>query len=131
MVNSDYCILKRISCKCKLSNIQNIYISVCMHAKSLQLCPALCDPMDHSPPGSSVHGILQARILEWVACPCLWEGLPRCPSGKEPTCQYRICLRQRFDLWIRKIPWTRAWQFTSVFLPGECHGQRSPEGYSP
>ena len=32
-----------------------------------QLCPALCDPMDCSPPGSSVHGILQARILEWVA----------------------------------------------------------------
>ena len=30
-------------------------------------CPTLCDPMDHSPPGSSVHGILQARILEWLA----------------------------------------------------------------
>ena len=36
---------------------------MCMHAKSLQLCPALCDPMDWSLPGSSVHGILQARIL--------------------------------------------------------------------
>ena len=36
-------------------------------AKSLQLCPTICDPMDYSPPGSSVHGILQARILEWVA----------------------------------------------------------------
>ena len=34
------------------------------HAQS---CPALCDPMDCSPPGSSVHGILQARILEWIA----------------------------------------------------------------
>ena len=33
----------------------------------IQLCPALCDPMDYSLPGSSVHGILQARILEWVA----------------------------------------------------------------
>ena len=32
-----------------------------------QLCPILCDPVDCSPPGSSVHGILQARILEWVA----------------------------------------------------------------
>ena len=40
-----------------------------MHAKSLQLCPTLCDPMDHSPPGSSPHRILQARILEWVAMP--------------------------------------------------------------
>ena len=41
----------------------------CMHAKSLQLCPTLCDPMDYSPLGSSVHGILQERILEWVAMP--------------------------------------------------------------
>ena len=40
---------------------------MCMCAKSLQSCPTLCDPMDCSPPGSSVHGILQARILEWVA----------------------------------------------------------------
>ena len=36
-------------------------------AKSLQSCPTLCDPKDGSPPGSSVPGILQARILEWVA----------------------------------------------------------------
>ena len=34
-----------------------------------QSCPTLCDPMDSSPPGSSVHGILQARTLEWVAHP--------------------------------------------------------------
>ena len=38
-------------------------------AKSLQSCPTLCDPRDHSLPGSSVHGISQARILEWVAIP--------------------------------------------------------------
>ena len=38
-----------------------------VYAKSLQLCPTLCDPMDCSLPGFSVHGILQARILEWVA----------------------------------------------------------------
>ena len=36
-------------------------------AKSLQLCPTLCDPIDGSPPGSAVLGILQARTLEWVA----------------------------------------------------------------
>ena len=36
-------------------------------AQSLQSCLTLCDPMDHGPPGSSVHGILQARVLEWVA----------------------------------------------------------------
>ena len=38
----------------------------CMQAKSLQSCLTLCDSMDSSPPGSPVHGILQARILEWV-----------------------------------------------------------------
>ena len=39
----------------------------CVRAKLLQSCPALCDPMDCSPLGSSVRGISQARILEWVA----------------------------------------------------------------
>ena len=42
---------------------------VCMHAKLLQLCLILCHPTGHSPPGSSVHGILQAGILKWVAVP--------------------------------------------------------------
>ena len=37
------------------------------NAKSLQSCPTLCDPIDGSPPGSAIPGILQARILEWVA----------------------------------------------------------------
>ena len=40
-----------------------------LSAQLLQPCPTLCDPVDLSPPGSSVHGILQARILEWVAVP--------------------------------------------------------------
>ena len=40
-----------------------------MHAKLLQSCPILCDPMDCSLTGSSVHGILQVRILEWVSTP--------------------------------------------------------------
>ena len=38
-----------------------------MRVKSLQSCLTLCDPMDCDPPGSSVYGIVQARILEWVA----------------------------------------------------------------
>ena len=44
-------------------------LNLCMSAKSLQSCLTLCDPMDCSLPGSSVHGILQASILEWVAMP--------------------------------------------------------------
>ena len=46
-----------------------INMCACMRAKSLQSGPALCNPMDCSPPGSSAHGILQARIPEWVAMP--------------------------------------------------------------
>ena len=41
----------------------------CVHAQSLQLCPSLCDPMDRSLPGSSVHEIFQARVLKWIAMP--------------------------------------------------------------
>ena len=51
------------------NNIYSIIKLLCTHAKSLQSCPTLCKPMDYSPPGSSVHGILQARKLEWVAMP--------------------------------------------------------------
>ena len=46
-----------------------LVIAVCVHAKSLQSCPTLCDHMDCRPPGSSVRGILRARILEWLAMP--------------------------------------------------------------
>ena len=42
-------------------------VPVCVHAKQLHLCPTLCSLMDCMPPGSSVHGILQVKILEWVA----------------------------------------------------------------
>ena len=38
-----------------------------------KLCPTFFDPMDYSPPGSSVHGILQAKILEWLPCPPLGD----------------------------------------------------------
>ena len=43
-----------------------IYFPAAAAAKSLQSCPTLCDPIDGSPPGSPVPGILQARTLEWV-----------------------------------------------------------------
>ena len=42
-------------------------IAAAAAAKSLQLCLTLCDPIDGSPPGSTVPGVLQARTLEWVA----------------------------------------------------------------
>ena len=46
-----------------------IFMKVEVKVLVAQLCLTLCDPMDCSPPGSSVHGILQARILEWIAIP--------------------------------------------------------------
>ena len=51
--------------------------------------------------------------------------------GKEPACQCRRCKRLEFNLWVRKIPWRRAWQPSPVFLPGESRGQRSLVGCSP
>ena len=45
----------------------NLYSAAAAAAKLLQLCPTLCDPINGSPPGSPVPGILQARTLEWVA----------------------------------------------------------------
>ena len=51
------------------------------HTEVAQSCPTLCDPMDCSPPGSSVHRILQARILEWVVIP-FFGDLPN--PGIEP-----------------------------------------------
>ena len=43
-----------------------VYINIYKNALFAQLCMTLCDPMDCSPPGYSVHGIFQARILEWI-----------------------------------------------------------------
>ena len=52
-------------------------------AKSLQSCPTLCDPIDGSPPGSPVPGILQARTLEWVAISCE-KGCVQAKSKSSP-----------------------------------------------
>jgi len=58
----------------------------------------------------------------------LGRGFPGGASGKEPTCQCWGHKRCKFDPWVRKIPWERAWQRTPAFLPGESHGQRSLVG---
>ena len=58
------------------------------------------------------------------------RGLPRWLSDKESTCQWRIHSRWGFYPWVGKIPWSRKWQPTPVFLPGKFQEQRSLEGYS-
>ena len=74
----------------------------CVHAKPLQSCPTLWNPMDHSPPGSTVHGSLQARILEWVAMSS--------SRGSFPT-------RYRFAYWQSNMVTHRSQLYTLFFLP--------------
>ena len=63
--------------------------SLGMHAKLLQSCETLCSPMDHSPPGSSLCGISQARILEWVTVPHSRESF----QPRDRTCvSYVSCI---------------------------------------
>ena len=64
----------------------------CMPAKSLCSCLTLCDPMDCSPPGSSVQGILQAGILEWVA-------MPSSRGSSQPTYQTHISYVSSTGYW--------------------------------
>ena len=63
--------------------------------------------------------------------PTMILGFPSDASSKEPTCQCRRQKRHGLDPWVRKIPWRNKWQPAPLLLPGEPHGQRSLEGYSP
>ena len=58
-----------LSLWCDLHTSVERIIYCCCFVSVTQLCLTLCNPMDCSPPGSSVHGVLQARILEWIAMP--------------------------------------------------------------
>ena len=68
-------------------------VCVCTHAKSLQLCLTLCDPMDYIHSGSFVHGILLAKILDWVAMPSSREFFP-------PRDQTHICYIYCIGRWV-------------------------------
>ena len=80
--------------------------------------------MDRGSWRAAIHGVAksQTRLSNWT------ELNWRC---KELTCQCRRPKRHRFDLWIGKIPWRRAWQPTPALLPGECHGHKSLVAYCP
>ena len=67
-------------------------------AKSLQSCPTLCDPIDGSPPGSPVPGILQARTLEWVAISFSNEW------------KWKVKVKWLSRVWLFATPWTAACQ---------------------
>ena len=67
--SNSYCSIdKAVGCVCVCVCVVLLFLCVCI-CLAAQSCLTLCDPMDCSPPCSSVHGILQARILEWIAMP--------------------------------------------------------------
>jgi len=67
-------------------------------AKSLQSCPTLCDPIDGSPPGSPIPGILQARTLEWVAI------------SFSNAWKWKVKVKSLSHVWPSATPWTAAFQ---------------------
>ena len=66
--------------------------------KSIQSCPTLCDPIDGSPPGSTVPGILQARTLEWVAI------------SFSNAWKWKVKVKSLSRVWLFTTPWTEAYQ---------------------
>ena len=113
---------------------------VLVRAKSLQSCPTLCDPVDCSLPGCSIHGILHARILEWVVvpssnrcllvCVCVCVFIYMChsstlawkiPWAEEPGRQQSMGSRRVRHDWTPSLSlftfmlWRRKWQPTPVF----------------
>ena len=67
-----------------------------------------------------------------LSCPaCGFSGVSRWLSGKESSCQCKRHRRCGFDPWVGKIPWSRRWPPTPIFLPRKPHGQRSLAGYNP
>ena len=106
------------------------FLLQCMKVKResevAQSCPTLHDPMDCSLPGSSAHGIFQARVLEWVLANLqrllLMKGSLSLLQGIFPIQELKPGL-----LHCRR----RQWQPIPVLLPGKPHGRRSLVGCSP
>ena len=96
-----------ISCQVPVCTEHIVRENTCVPVKLLQSCPALCDPMDCSPPGSSVHGILQARILEWVPMP-FSRGSPN--PGIKPTSLTSPALTGMF------FTTSAIWELTILYL---------------
>ena len=83
---------------CSISQVRPDSSAAAAAAKSLQSCPTLCDPIDGSPPGSPVPGILQARTLEWVAISFsnVWK--------------WKVNVKSLSHVQLLATPWTAAYQ---------------------
>ena len=84
----------------------------CVRAKPLQSCLTLCDPMDCSLPSSSVHGVSQARILEWVAISFWTPG---------QFCSWNLIQAPRMTQWSQIIDVKRPWRTKKARLH-KCNG---------
>ena len=80
------------------TNVLRRYAMLLAAAKPLQSCPTLCDPIDGSPPGSPVPGILQARTLEWVAI------------AFSNAWKWKVTVKSLSRVWPLVTPWTAAFQ---------------------
>ena len=78
--------------------LRSLYIYDYAAAKSFQSCPTLCDPIDGSPPGSPVPGILQPRTLEWVAI------------SFSNAWKWKVKVKSLSHAWLLATPWTAAFQ---------------------
>ena len=102
----------------------------CCCCEVAQSCPTPSDPMDCSPPGSSIHGIFQARVLEWGAIAFSevkhnWSLIVRLKWWR-----IRLqCVRPGLDPCVGKIPWRRERLPSPVFWPGEFHGITNMEKF--
>ena len=77
---------------------QNLFRISAYIAKLLQSCPTLCEPIDGSPPGSPVLGILQTRTLEWI------------PIAFSKAWKWKVKVKSLSRVWLFTIPWTAALQ---------------------
>ena len=90
-INCDWKVLDKLACVLLICHLAAA-------AKSLQSCLTLCDPIDSSPLGSSVPGILQARILEWVAI------------SFSNAWKWKVKVKSLSRVWLLATPWTAAYQ---------------------
>ena len=95
--------MKRVYTKCirwnwPYSRMVIVWLAAAAAAKSLQLCPTLSNPVDGSPPGSAVPGILQARVLEWgaISFSSAWK--------------WKVTVKSLSHVWLFATPWTAAYQ---------------------
>ena len=117
-----------------------------VHAKSLQLCLTICNPENCSPPGSSVHGILQTRVMEWVAMPSS-RGSSWCRNQTRVSCLlhwqagslplvfflkpwFIMFLSSLVPTWLiysyqQRRHWTRTWDVYTVAIASQRTGLES------